>query len=56
MPMAAGFLAGIVATVVVVLGALGGAFFRLLSGEDDFDAEDPADECVPPRSPHAQEA
>lgn len=35
-----GFLAGVLAAFLLMVGAIGGVFFRLLSGEDDFDPDD----------------
>lgn len=40
MGMVAGFFAGLIAAFALFVSALGGVFFRLLSGEDDFDADD----------------
>ena len=51
MGMVAGFFAGLIAAIALFVSALGGVFFRLLSSEDDFDAEDPADVMRPPPLP-----
>lgn len=53
MRVSAGFVGGFVTAVALILGALGGAFAKILSGEDDFDAEDPADVMYPPATREA---
>lgn len=49
MRVTAGFAGGFLTAIVLFLGALGGAFAKVLSAEDDFDADDdPADTMHPP--------
>lgn len=55
MPAAVGFLAGVLAAIALMFGAIGGAFIKILSGEDDFDADDDPFDAFP-YPPPTQEA
>lgn len=41
------FIVGVIAALALMFGALGGVFFRLLSGEDDFDPDDDPNDAFP---------